>query len=98
MSIEKRFANGYTTSFDYLRVVLAAGALGIHSVAVLRGDAGNGFLFEPPPRSAIVTTLLAIVLLGIVRKHPLNFKVPVARPNKPPIVAGARASVVGDGR
>jgi peptidoglycan/LPS O-acetylase OafA/YrhL len=64
MSIEERFANGYTTGFDYLRVVLAVAVLCIHSFAVSYGRAGEIFLFEPPLRGLITFILPAFFALS----------------------------------
>ncbi|WP_018857877.1 acyltransferase family protein [Rhizobium sp. 42MFCr.1] len=64
MSIEERFANGYTSGFDYLRVVLAVAVLCIHSFAVSYGKAGEVFLFQPPLRGLITFVLPAFFALS----------------------------------
>jgi len=64
MSIEERFANGYTTGFDYLRVLLAVAVLCIHSFAVSYGKEGEVFLFEPPLRGLITFVLPAFFALS----------------------------------
>ncbi|MBW9118005.1 acyltransferase [Rhizobium cauense] len=64
MSIAERFANGYATGFDYLRVVLAVAVLCIHSFAVSYGKVGEVFLFEPPLRGLITFVLPAFFALS----------------------------------
>ena len=64
MSIKERFANGYTSGFDYLRVVLAVAVLCIHSFAASYGKDGEAFLFEPPLRGVITFVLPAFFALS----------------------------------
>ncbi|AIC31396.1 acyltransferase 3 protein (plasmid) [Rhizobium etli bv. mimosae str. IE4771] len=64
MLIGERFSNGYTTGFDYLRVVLAVAVLCIHSFAVSYGKAGEIFLFQPPLRGLVTFVLPAFFALS----------------------------------
>ncbi|WP_028748162.1 acyltransferase family protein [Rhizobium mesoamericanum] len=64
MSIAERFGKGYTTGFDYLRVILAIAVLCIHSFAVSYGKAGEVFLFQPPLRGLITFVLPAFFALS----------------------------------
>lgn len=64
MSIKDRFANGFTSGFDYLRVVLAVTVLCIHSFAISYGKEGEEFLFQPPLRGVITFVLPAFFALS----------------------------------